>query len=69
MRGLAGIARRRSIVGYPKVVVFEAHGCSERPDGLEYRESDHGHWIEPADEGAACYWVADTLGEGAVGNP
>ena len=29
---------------------------------VEYRESDHGHWIEPADEAAASYWVADTLG-------
>lgn len=29
---------------------------------LEYRESDHGHWIEPADVLAARTWLAKTLG-------
>ena len=36
---------------------------------VEYRESDHGHWIEPADELAASSWVAETLGEGGLVNP
>jgi phospholipase/carboxylesterase len=29
---------------------------------VAYRESDHGHWIEPADEAAATLWLAETLG-------
>jgi phospholipase/carboxylesterase len=28
---------------------------------VEYHESDHGHWIEPAHLAAAALWVADTL--------
>jgi hypothetical protein len=28
---------------------------------VEYRVSDHGHWIEPADETVANCWVADAL--------
>jgi phospholipase/carboxylesterase len=29
---------------------------------VEYREGDHGHWIEPADAAAATRWLAATLG-------
>ena len=28
---------------------------------VEYHESDHGHWIEPAHVAAARRWLADTL--------
>jgi len=29
--------------------------------GVEYHESDHGHWIEPRDAAAAGRWSAETL--------
>jgi phospholipase/carboxylesterase len=29
---------------------------------VDYHESDHGHWIEPADVAAATDWLAETLG-------
>ena len=28
---------------------------------VDYHESDHGHWIEPAHAAAATTWLADTL--------
>lgn len=28
---------------------------------VDYRESDHGHWIEPADLAGARAWLAETL--------
>ena len=28
---------------------------------VDYRESDHGHWIEPADAAEAASWLSDTL--------
>ena len=36
--------------------LLEASGMS-----VEYRESDHGHWIEPQDAGAAGVWLERTL--------
>ena len=28
---------------------------------VDYHESDHGHWIEPAHAAAAKTWLTDTL--------
>ena len=28
---------------------------------VDYHESDHGHWIEPAHVAAAAAWLAETL--------
>jgi hypothetical protein len=28
---------------------------------VDYRESDHGHWIEPAHAAGAKAWLAETL--------
>ena len=45
-------------------VAFGQRACRLLEEGgldVEYREGDHGHWIEPADLRAATRWLGETL--------
>ena len=45
-------------------VGFGQRACRLLEEGgldVEYREGDHGHWIEPADLRAATRWLGETL--------